>query len=318
VADELKLEPVIGAQTASVDHDRALGALAERQHGVIARRQLQDLGLGRRAIGHRLERGRLLAVHRGVYAVGHRSLSRRGRWMAAVLAAGPGAVLSHRSAADLWGILQSARPRIDVTRAGRRHGGLGIELFHCARLREDEVTKHEGIPVTTVSRTLLDLAAVLPPQRLERALREAEVRRLGDPSSLGALLERHPRRRGTAALRAILASGRLGDGVTRSELEERFLAVLDAHALPRPQINAYVRTRGRLLECDCVWWVERLAVELDGHAAHSPRTAFERDRARDRALSAAGWRVLRITWRQLHREAEAVAGDLRTLLRNAG
>jgi very-short-patch-repair endonuclease len=106
--------------------------------------------------------------------------------------------------------------------------------------------------------------------------------------------------------------------VTRSELEERFLAVLDAHALPRPQINAYVRTRGRLLECDCVWWVERLAVELDGHAAHSPRTAFERDRARDRALSAAGWRVLRITWRQLHREAEAVAGDLRTLLGNAG
>ena len=132
-----------------------------------------------------------------------------------MLAAGPGAVLSHRSAAELWGIRQSARPRIDVTRPGRRHAGLGIELFHCARLAEDEVTGLEDIPVTTASRTLLDLAAVLPRQRLERALREAEVRRLGDAASLAVLLTRHPRRRGTAALRSIPASGRAGDGVTR-------------------------------------------------------------------------------------------------------
>lgn len=315
--DELKLEPVIGAQTASVDHDRALGALAERQHGVVAHRQLLHLGLGRRAIGHRLERGRLHAIHRGVYAVGHRRLSRRGWWLAAVLAAGPGAVLSHRSAAELWGIRQSARPRIDVTRSGRRHAGLGIELFHCARLAEDEVTELEGIPVTTASRTLLDLAAVLPRQRLERALREAEVRRLGDAASLAVLLTRHPRRRGTAALRSILASGRAGDGVTRSALEERFLTFLDAHALPRPQINVHLSVHGPLLECDCVWRAQGLVVELDGHAAHSPRAAFEHDRARDRALNVAGWRVLRITWRQLHREGEAVAADLRALLGSA-
>jgi len=317
MSQDLQLEPVIGAQTASVDHDRALGALAERQHGVVAHRQLLELGLGRRAIGHRLERGRLQGVHRGVYALGHRGLSRSGRWVAAVLAAGPGAVLSHRSAADLWGIRRSARPRIDVTRPGRRHGGLGIELFHCACLREDEMTVLEGIPVTTASRTLLDLAAVLPRQQLERALREAEVRRLGDAASLAVLLVRHPRRRGTAMLRSILASGRVEDGVTRSALEERFLVFLDANVLPRPQLNAHLDVHGPLLECDCVWRAERLVVELDGHATHSPRSAFERDRARDRALNAAGWRVLRITWRQLHGEAEAVAADLRALLGRA-
>ncbi len=178
------------------------------------------------------------------------------------------------------------------------------------------MTELEGIPVTTPSRTLLDLAAVVPRRHLERALQEAEVRRLGDLISLEQLLVLHPRRRGTATLRSILASDRIGENVTRSGLEERFLAFLDRAALPRPEINAHVEIAGRLIECDCLWRPQRVIVELDGHAFHAPRDAFEADRARDRAFQAAGWRVVRVTWRQLHREAERVTADLRELLRS--
>ena len=151
--------------------------------------------------------------------------------MAAVLAGGTGAVLSHRSAGALWGIHPTAR-RPEVVAAPGRHGGRKVEVHHCA-LEPDERTVRDGIPVTTTARTLLDLAAVLTPNQVERALREAEARRLWDATSLAALLERHPRRRGTAMLRRMLAAGRAGEGITRSELEERFLALLDAAALPR-------------------------------------------------------------------------------------
>jgi len=233
--------------------------------------------------------------------------------MAAVLAAGPGALLSHRSAAEAWGLLASGRRRPEVIARTGRRAGPGVEVHHCA-LEEDERTALNTIPVTTVSRTLLDLAAVVPRQRLERALREAEVRRLGDSASLEVLLERNPRRRGTATIRSVLASGRIGDGVTRSKLEERFGAFLDDAALPRPLLNVHVEIPGRLIECDCLWRTERLIVELDGHAIHGRRAAFEDDRARDRALHAAGWRVVRVTWRQLDREATALAADLRALL----
>jgi very-short-patch-repair endonuclease len=233
--------------------------------------------------------------------------------MAAVLAAGPGALLSHRSAAEAWGLLASGRRRPEVIARTGRRAGPGVEVHHCA-LEEDERTALNAIPVTTVSRTLLDLAAVVPRQRLERALREAEVRRLGDSASLEVLLERYPRRRGTATMRSVLASGRIGDGVTRSKLEERFGAFLDDAALPRPRLNVHVEIPGRLIECDCLWRTERLIVELDGHAIHGRRAAFEDDRVRDRALHAAGWRVVRVTWRQLDREATALAADLRALL----
>lgn len=236
--------------------------------------------------------------------------------MAAVLAAGPGAVLSHRSAAALWGLRPFGHRRPEVTAVPRRRAGPGVRVHH-TRLSEDEVTEQEGIPVTTVSRTLLDLAAVLPRRQLERALHEAEVRRLGDMVSLDQLLARHPRRRGTAMLRSILVSNRIGENVTRSDLEERFLAFLDGAGLPRPEFNALVEIAGLPIECDCVWRAQRLIVELDGHAFHAPRTAFEADRARDRALQVAGWRVVRVTWRQLHAESGRVAGDLRALLRSS-
>ena len=159
-------------------------------------------------------------------------------------------------------------------------------------------------------RTLLDLAAVLDGRRLERAINEADVLRLTHALSLRDLLVRYPRRAGTPAIAAALAARAAGATVTRSELEERFLDLLDRHGLPRPRTNAYIEG----IEVDCVWPAARLIVELDGHAVHGTREAFERDRERDRLLQAAGWRVIRVTWRQLSADPAAVAADLRMLL----
>jgi very-short-patch-repair endonuclease/predicted transcriptional regulator of viral defense system len=295
------------AQHGQSQADRAIGTIAERQHGVISRAQLAELGLGRGAIRHRMDVGRLRVVHRGVYTIGHRLLSTDGRWMAAVLACGPGAVLSHRSAAALWGIRQSSR--IEVTAPATRHPRSGI-VTHRSPLRDDERTTHRGIPVTTVPRTLLDLGAAVRLDELRGAFRQAEQLRLTDPLSLHDLAERYPRRPGVAAARAVLEEARLGLGIVRSELEERFQAFLLRAGLPLPRTNVFIGG----YEIDCAWPERRLIVELDGHATHAPSHAFERDRARDRRLGAAGWRVIRITWRQLLEEPHLVDVDLRRLL----
>jgi hypothetical protein len=179
-------------------------------------------------------------------------------------------------------------------------------------LPPDEVTVCSGVPVTTVPRTLLDLASVVERRHVERAIQEADVRRLHDPLSLLDLVARYPGRRGTPLIKAILADGRVGGGVPRSELEGRFLAFLDRFTLPRPEVNANLCVRGRWV--DCLWRSARLIVELDGRATHDIPTAFERDRARDRRLSVEDWRVIRVTWRQLHLETRALAEDLRTML----
>jgi very-short-patch-repair endonuclease len=287
--------------------DRAIGAIAERQHGVVTRAQLLELGLNRGSITHRIELGRLRQVHRGVYTMSHRLLSRDGRWMAAVLACGRGAVLSHHSAAALWGMRQSTR--IEVTTRAGHHQRSGI-IVHRSPLRDDERTTHRGIPTTTVPRTLLDLSAVVRPDDLRSALRQAEQLRLTDPLSLHDLAKRYPRRPGLAAIKALLQEASIGANIIRSELEERFQAFLLKAGLPLPKTNQ--RVEG--YEVDCVWPEQRLIVELDGHATHSPTHAFEGDRARDRRLEAAGWHVIRVTWRQLHEEPQLVEADLRRLL----
>jgi hypothetical protein len=189
----------------------------------------------------------------------------------------------------------------------------GIEL-HRIPIRGDEVTSLRGIRVTTTPRTLFDLAGVLPAREVERAINEAELHRLTDPLSLEDLVDRYPRRRGVRTVKAILARLGVGANVTRSELESRFLALLDKVGLPRPEVNANLLVAGRWIECDCVWRYRRVIVELDGRAAHDTVAAFERDRARDRQLSARGWRLARVTWRQLHEEPEAVISDLRAIL----
>jgi very-short-patch-repair endonuclease len=182
-------------------------------------------------------------------------------------------------------------------------------------LPADEVSTVDGIPTTGVSRTLLDLAAAVPRQHLERALNEAEVLRLTDKLSIPDLLQRYPRRHGTAVLRALLRDETTARGITRSDLEDLFVTALDGTDLPRPRLNAHIAVRGRFFEVDCLWAEQRLAVELDGREVHRTDLSFEKDRERDRLLLAEGWRVTRITWRQLRDDGPAVVADLRTLLR---
>lgn len=287
--------------------------LAERQHGVVSRPQLQALGFTGEAIDVRREASRLHPVHRGVYAVGHRVLSREARWMAAVLVCGPGAVLSHRSAAALWGIRSPSSRAIEVTVPSKAHSRAGIHR-HYAVLPADELTEREGIPVTTVPRTIFDLAAVERLDAVEAALRQAEFRRLHDRLSLGDLLGRYPRRRGARAVRLALA--RLGEspGQVESPLEERFLLFLDRYGLPRPQFNAWLEVGGGRYRVDCLWPAQRQIVELDGWEAHGTRSAFRDDRGRDRRLRVAGYGVIHLTWSQLEDEPGEIAADLRRLL----
>jgi len=227
-----------------------VAALAARQYGVVARRQLLRLGLSSQQIERLIRAGALHPIHRGVYAVGHPRLTREGRWMAAVLAGGPTAVLSHQSAGIHWAVLRPSplMPQITTATRGRARPGISV---HYSQLRRDEVTAHNGIPVTTVARTLLDLAAVLDRHRLERALAEAEHRRYADSPSLAELIERHRGRRGLATLRAVLSSGHARRGRTRSPLEDRFLRFVDGHGLERPDLNAPLSLGEGFVEVDC-------------------------------------------------------------------
>jgi Protein of unknown function (DUF559)/Transcriptional regulator, AbiEi antitoxin len=292
----------------SRDIERAIGALAERQYGVVSRQQLMELGLGRGAIDHRLRLGRLLPLYRGSYAVGQRRLPREARWMAAVLAVGPGTVLSHRPAGAHWQIVRwSGVPEVTTPRKVSSRRGIRV---HVADLPKDEITTLHGIPVTTVPRTLLDMAADLPERQLERALNETEVRRLWDELSLNHLLDRYPGRSGTRAIKAVLRKRNQGATLTRSELEDRFIELVDAGGLPRPQVDVLVE--GFL--ADAVWRRERVVVELDGRRTHDTVESFESDRERDRILSVAGWRPIRITGRQLVADRASLVADLRRLL----
>jgi predicted transcriptional regulator of viral defense system len=309
--DAAYVVPDICGERQSCPADELIAALAGDQHGVVARRQLVALGLSLDAIDHRVAHDRLHRLHRGVYAVGHRALTRHGHWIAAVLAGGPDAVLSHRSAAALWGIRDTARSGIEITSPRQLRRRPGIE-GHEIRLAPDEVTTHRNIPVTTPARTLFDLAGLLTEHQLARAAERAEALRLTSPTSLEALAARYPRRPGVPAIRALTIT----DTPTRSVLERRFLSLLEAENLPPPLVNAPVELpHADDPEADITWRDQRLIVELDGYETHSTRAAFERDRARDRALQAQGWRVIRITWRQLQEEPQTIAAQLRALLK---
>jgi very-short-patch-repair endonuclease len=232
--------------------------------------------------------------------------------MAAVLASAPGAALSHHSAAALWAI-RSYSGAVEVTVPCKSRSSRLIRR-HFSLLPADEMTVHDGVPVTSVPRTLFDLAATDSPEALESALRESEYLRLHDRLSLPHLLERYPRHRGSVAIRSCLARRRESPGRIRRGLEERFLAFVDRQRLLRPRFNALVEAGPKTYEVDCLWPDAKLIVELDGWEGHGTRTAFHEDRARDRRLRVAGYSVTRIAWSQLDDEPDAIAADLRALL----
>jgi very-short-patch-repair endonuclease len=291
-----------------------LADLAEQQHGVVGRWQLLEAGWSEGAIKKRIASGRLHRLHAGVYLVGHRLIQREGRWMAAVLASGPDAVLSHRSAAALWKIREDSRAAIDVTAPHRSRSWRHI-CRHVSATPADEVTIKEGIPVTSAPRTILDLAATEPLDEVKKLLREMEFRELWDRLSLWDLIERYPGRRGIRTVTAALEG--LKDepvGEQKSPLEERFAPFCRNHRLPLPHFNHPIEAGGKSFQVDCHWPGTNQIVELDGWQAHKSRSAFREDKARDRRLAAAGYTVTHLTWNQLDDEAEAIASDLRVLL----
>ena len=286
----------------------AIAALATAQHGIVARWQLRALGLSNTAISRSARTGRLHRLHHGVYAVGHSVLTREGRWMAAVLAAGTDAVLSHTTAGSAWIIRPLGAGAIHVTIPGDggRKRRPGIRIHRSRTLTPADTTTHRGIPITTPIRTIIDLASTLPPLPLEQALDQADRRGLID----FAELKTRPIPR---SLQAILARY-TGPTFTRSELEDRFYALCDDHGLPRPISNTIIEGE----EVDFAWRKPRLIVEVDGYGYHRSPTRFENDRERDVMLTLAGWTVMRFTWTQVTTRPDWVARAVAKRLAECG
>jgi len=268
-----------------------------------------ELGASPSSIQRRVRSGRLHPVHRGVYLVGHVARAPFANEMAAVLACGGGAAVSHRSAAFVWGIADR-REEVDVTvpvdwSASRT----GIAAHRSTSLSKDEVRQRSGLRVTSVERTLLDLAAVLAPAALEWHVGRAFARRLTSPAALSARVEQCAGRRGARRLRLLLAAPG-GPAFTRSPPERRLLGKLRRTELPPPEVNVVVNG----YELDFLWRSERLVVEVDGYTYHSDPIAFESDRLRDAELQARGYRVMRVTRLQLLHTPDAVIARIRRAL----
>jgi hypothetical protein len=292
--------------------------LAARQGGVLSLEQLRRLDLTQRAAAYRADEGRLHRVHRATYAVGHRALGRVGELRAALLACGEGAVVSHGTAAALWGLRDQWPVLIDVTVPQQR--GRKIDGIRCRRCRyplATEVAMHEGVRCTTPARTLVDLAGMLGDPSLRKAVERAAVLKLLDLPALDGSLQAAQGRRGILALEAIAAEWRSEDGAApdvRSDFEALVLPRLLAMGIPRPGCNVPLRPQGERLVVDFLWDERRLVVETDGRETHATPVAFQRDRRRDQLLVADGYRVVRVTWNQIHRERDAVVGRIRSAL----
>lgn len=298
------LRQVRVAQRDRVDAER-LTRLAEAQHGVVSSAQLQACGLSRAAISRWASAGRLHRVHRRVYAVGHAALSIEGRLFAALLYAGAGAVVSHTTAAWVWSLIETEPTRIHLTVPGRRRSLPDVRLHHS---RGVEAAEQCAFPVTPVARTLLDLASMVTPRQVRRALAEADYRGLLDRGELEAVLGRG--RPGSGNLRRAVARHLPQLAPTLSVLEERFLELCETTRLPIPEVNARV---GRM-RVDALWREQCIAVELDGAAAHGGWAGIKRDRQREMILRAKGFLVVRYTWEQITGRRDEVVADLRRLL----
>jgi len=283
-------EPVIPVQKRP--RDLAIVEVADRQQGVIAYRQLVALGFTRHAIQARIDAGLLHIIHRGVYAVGRRKLTVRGRWMAAVLACGPEAVLSHRDAAALHGLRPiGSRKAVHVTAPGRtRHCRRGIIVHNVRRLHPEDRTVIDGIPVTSVHRALLDFAEVARPQELRWAFEAYDRLDLLDMRKIEAMLVGSNGRRGVKPLRALTAAYRGPAAETRSRNEQRLLELVRAAGLPEPSVNVVVVG----IVVDFYWPRHGLVVEVDSYLYHHTPADRAEDRRKQRLLRAAGREVLRV------------------------
>lgn len=297
-----------------LDHDRLMSAIAARRHGVLSRTVLLEAGIGTGTIDDRLRQGRLVSLHRGVYSLGHSQLTDMGWRLAAVDAYGPAAALSHSSAAALWGILDGTLFPIHVALA-KRSGTATRErttLHRLTRIDADEVTFRGVIRVTTVSRTILDLAASVRGRRLEQVVRRASRLRLFDLREQQVLLDRHPHRPGVPELGRLLASlhGR-GTDDFRSRMEIAFAQLCDDYGLPRPVVNGVIVGE----RVDFYWPGTTLIVETDSFEFHAMPTTFANDRRRDQKLTLAGYTVIRLTWDQVTADARATAAIVSALLK---
>jgi hypothetical protein len=292
--------------------DAAIADLAGSQYGVVSRSQLRALGLDDGEIDYRLAVRRLIAIHRGVFAVGHDRVPREGRWLAGVLACGSGAVLSHRSAAALWGLM-TYEGRVEITVPAYRQPRVGI-VARRSVLQPDEQTLYRAVPTTTAARTLLDLGAVTSAERLRKAVEHAEALGLFDLREVQLFLDRYPKRPGTAALREAVRVIAGSVGRTREELEERFRSLVLSANLPAPVYNATLELGSLTIEPDAFWPDHGLIVELDSRAFHGTSAAFDRDRMRDQHALAASLRVMRITWHHLTRQERVTVRNLRMAL----
>jgi putative AbiEi antitoxin of type IV toxin-antitoxin system len=294
----------MGAQGRTVEESLAL--VAGQQHGVATRSELLSAGISRREIERRLASGALLREHRGVYRVGHRAPSVEARYLAAVRACGEGALLSGRAAAHLLGLVKGPAPPPEVTTPTERRIE-GVRTKRSRRIDPRDTTTWNSIPVTTVARTLVDLAAVLGAQELARACHEAGVRHEVTPAEVEAVLARRPNSCGADKLRRVIR----GDvRVTLSKLEVRFLARLRDAGLPLPDTNR--RAGGRRV--DCRWPEQRLTVELDGYRYHGSRHAWELDRRRERQARARGDEFRRYTYGDVFESPLYMLSELRALL----
>lgn len=296
-----------------------IATVATRQCGVVSRAQLRALGLSDDMVSDRIASGYLQPVFHGTFAVGHSAISRQGRMLAAVLACGDGTIVSHGSAAELLGLWDKHLPVVEVIGpnwSGRKINGI---RWHRVRLPlPDEIEMQDGVPCTTVSRTIVDMAGRSGWTQLRRLIEQAAILRLLDVDEIDRILSLG-RRRGGPRLRTILApwrSTRDQRPRVRSRLEARLLPRLIEEGLPVPRTNVKLHVDGYAFEVDLLWSEQRLALETDGEETHGTRAAFQRDRKRDQILTAAGYRTARITWRQVVDEPAAVVNRIARMLKS--
>lgn len=290
---------------------RAVARIAGRQDNVISGEQLAKAGMGRGAVAYRVATGAWQRLYRNVYLLGPAPPTPMARARAAAMACGTGAVVSHRSAAEMLGLLPKIAGEVHVTVVARNpRAQPGIRLHRAKAFARGELTKMRGIPLTSVARTIADLAATESAQDVERALQEALYRRVVTPAAVLAVLAREPRRKGARVVRALLSDSRM----TRSEKERALLKLIDAAQLPKPLTN--VRLHGYL--ADVYWPAHRLVLEFDGWQAHGHRLAFEHNRKRDQVMLANGLAVMRVTDRHLEHEPVALLARIAQALRTVG